>query len=108
MTVYVIADIKVTDDSWVPDYAANVHEIVHKHGGKYLSRSANIKTVEGQELDSTLVALIEFPSMEAVQAFASDPEYAPYAKARQEGSVSRLHVIDDTDVAGTIPYLGKA
>ena len=108
MTVYVIADVKVTDDSWVPDYAANVHEIVHKHGGKYLSRSANIKTVEGQELDSTLVALIEFPSMEAVQAFASDPEYAPYAKARQDGSVSRLHVIDDTDVAGTIPYLGKA
>jgi uncharacterized protein (DUF1330 family) len=108
MTVYVIADIKVTDDSWVPNYAANVHEIVHKHGGKYLSRSANIKTVEGQELDSTLVALIEFPSMDAVQAFASDPEYAPYAKARQAGSVSRLHVIDDTDVAGTIPYLNKA
>jgi uncharacterized protein (DUF1330 family) len=108
MTVYVIADVKVTDDSWVPDYAANVHEIVHKHGVKYLSRSANIKTVEGEELDSTLVALIEFPSMEAVQAFASDPEYAPYAKARQAGSVSRLHVIDDTDVAGTIPYLNKA
>ena len=108
MTVYVIADVKVTDDSWVPNYAANVHEIVHKHGGKYLSRSANIKTIEGEELDSTLVALIEFPSMEAVQAFASDPEYAPYAKARQAGSVSRLHVIDDTDVAGTIPYLGKA
>ena len=108
MTVYVIADVKVTDDSWVPNYAANVHEIVHKHGGKYLSRSANIKTIEGEELDSTLVALIEFPSMEAVQAFASDPEDAPYAKARQAGSVSRLHVIDDTDVAGTIPYLGTA
>ena len=37
MTVYVIADVKVTDDSWVPDYAANVLGIVHKHGGKYLS-----------------------------------------------------------------------
>ena len=108
MTVYVIADIKVTDDSWVADYAANVHEIVHKHGGKYLSRSANINTVEGEGLDTTLVALIQFPSMEAVQAFASDPEYAPYAEARQAGSVSRLHVIDDTDVAGTIPYLAKA
>ena len=108
MTVYVIADIKVTDDSWVADYAANVHEIGHKHGGKYLSRSANINTVEGDGLDTTLVALIQFPSMEAVQAFASDPEYAPYAEARQAGSVSRLHVIDDTDVAGTIPYLTKA
>src|SRR5262250_2002496 len=31
MTVYVIADIKVTDDGWVPAYAASVHDIVHKH-----------------------------------------------------------------------------
>lgn len=107
MTVYLIADVKVTDDSWIPDYAANVHDIVHKHGGKYLSRSANITTVEGEALDTTLIALLQFPSMEAVQAFASDPDYAPYGKARQAGSVSRFHVIDDTDVAGTIPYLPK-
>lgn len=46
--------------------------------------------------------------MEAVQAFASDPDYAPFGQARQTGSVSRLHVLDDVDVAGTIPYLGKA
>ncbi len=107
MAVFVIADVKVTDDRWVPDYAANVHDIVHKHGGKYLSRTANITTVEGEPLNTTLVALLQFPSMDAVQAFASDPEYAPYAKARQAGSVSRLHVLDDTDVAGTIPYLAK-
>jgi uncharacterized protein (DUF1330 family) len=107
MTVYVIADIKVTNDSWVPSYTGNVHNIVHRHGGKYLSRSANVKTVEGQPLDTTVVALLQFPSMEAVQAFASDPDYAPYASARKAGSVSRLHVIDDTDVAGTIPYLPK-
>ena len=44
MTVYVIADIKVTDTGWVPEYAASVHDIVHKHGGKYLARSGNVKT----------------------------------------------------------------
>ena len=44
MTVYVIADIRVTDDGWIPAYAASVHELVHKHGGKYLSRSGNVKT----------------------------------------------------------------
>ena len=108
MAVYVIVDVKITNDSWVPSYAEKVHGIVHRHGGKYLSRSANVKTVEGQPLDTTLIALIQFPSMEAVQAFASDPEYAPHAAARQAGSVSRLHVLDDTDVAGTIPYLPKA
>ena len=107
MTVYLIADVKITNDDWVPDYAANVHDIVHKHGGKYLSRSANITTIEGEGLDTTLIALLQFPSMEAVQAFANDPDYAPYGKARQEGSVSRFHVIDDTDVAGAIPYLPK-
>lgn len=108
MAVFVIADVTVTDDSWIPDYAANVHDIVHKHGGKYLSRSGNIETLEGEALGSTLVALIEFPDKEAVLAFAGDPDYAPYAKARQDGTVSRLHLIDDTDVAGTIPYLSNA
>jgi len=46
MTVYVIADINVTDDSWIPDYASSVHHIVHKHGGS--------------PLDTTLIAILEF------------------------------------------------
>ena len=107
MSIYVIADVKVTNDSWIPEYAANVHPIVHKHGGKYLTRTGNIETVEGEALDTTLVALIEFPSKEAFEAFATDPEYAPYGEARQAGSVSRFHVLDSSDVAGTIPYLDK-
>jgi uncharacterized protein (DUF1330 family) len=108
MSVYVIADIDVTDDGWVPEYAASVHDIVHKHGGRYLTRSGNVKTLEGAPLDTTLIAIIEFPSEEAVQAFASDPEYAPFLAARQAGSNSRLQLLDDTDLAGTIPYLNQA
>ncbi len=105
MTTYVIADIKVTDDSWVPEYAANVHDIVHKHGGKYLTRTNNINTVEGEALDTTLIALIEFPTVAAFEAFARDADYSAYAEARQRGSVSRFHVLDSSDLAGTIPYL---
>ena len=105
MSVFLIADIKVTDDGWVPEYAGNVHKIVEKHGGKYLSRSGNIEMLEGAEKDSTLIAILEFPTREALDSFASDPEYAPYGQARQAGSVSNFHVIDDTDIAGAIPYL---
>ena len=108
MTAYLIADVKVTDDAWIPEYAEKVHDIVHKHGGKYLSRSGNITNIEGEPLDSTLIALLEFPSAEAAQAFINDPDYAPFAKARQDGTVSKFNIIDDTDLAGTIPYLGKA
>lgn len=107
MTVYIIADVEVTDDAWVPEYAQKVHDIVHKHGGKYLSRSGNIEVLEGQPLSNSLIALLEFPDAASAKAFANDPEYAPFGKARQEGSNSRLQLIDDTDAAGTIPYLGK-
>jgi len=57
--------------------------------------------------DTTLIALLQFPSAEAAEAFVTDPEYAPYAAARQGGSDSRFQLIDDTDLAGTIPYLPK-
>lgn len=107
MAVYLIADIKVTDEAWIPDYAANVHDLVHAHGGKYLSRSGNITTIEGEKPDTTVIALLEFPSMEAAQAFVQDPAYAKYSQARQAGSVSKFYVIDNTDAVGTIPYLPK-
>ncbi len=105
MPVYLIAEVKVTDDAWIPEYTANVHNIVQKHGGKYLSRSANVTTIEGEAPDTTIIALLEFPTIEDVHAFAEDPAYADYRAARQAGAVSNFYVIDDSDVAGTIPYL---
>lgn len=97
----------MTDDGWVPAYAASVHELVHKHRGRYLLRSGNVKTLEGKPLETTFIALLQFPSADAVEAFATDPKYAPYAVSRQRGSESRFQLIDDTDLAGTIPYLPK-
>jgi uncharacterized protein (DUF1330 family) len=107
MPVYLIADVKVTDPAWVPGYAGSVHHLVHKHGGKYLARSGQVKTLEGEPLETSLIALMEFPSTQAAEAFTGDPEYAGYAKARQAGSESRFQLIDDSDLAGTIPYLRK-
>ncbi len=105
MAHYLIAQVKVNDDSWIPDYAANVHDIVHRHGGKYLSRSGNISALEGEKISADLVAVIEFPTEDSMHAFISDPEYAPYAKSRQAGTDSLLFGLDATDGAGTIPYL---
>ncbi|MFD2052889.1 DUF1330 domain-containing protein [Mesorhizobium calcicola] len=107
MTTYIIADIKVKDPQWMPSYAASVHDLVHKHGGRYLARSGNVKTLEGKPLDTTLIALMAFPSEAAARAFTSDPVYAPFVSARQDGSDSRFQMIDNTDLAGTIPYLPK-
>jgi len=107
MKAFLIADIKVTDDKWVPEYAASVHDIVHKHGGKYLSRSGNVKTLEGTPPDTSLIAIMAFPSIKDAEAFVADPAYAPYVAARRAGSESRFQLIDATDLAGTITYLNK-
>jgi len=69
MTVYFIAHVKVTDDSWIPAYAEQVHDIVHRHGGKYLSRSANITPIEGAPPDSTVVGILSFPTMADLKGF---------------------------------------
>ena len=39
--LHVIADIKVTNDA--PGHVTNVHNILHKHGGRFLSRCGNSK-----------------------------------------------------------------
>ena len=108
MSHYLIAQVKVNDDSWVPDYAVNVHTLVHRHGGKYLARSGSVTTLEGKESTADLIALIEFPTEQAMQEFMSDPDYAPFAEARKAGTESQLVGIDATDIAGTIPYLKAA
>src|SRR3954471_3495756 len=107
MTAFLIADIKITDDKWVPDYAASVHDLVHRHGGKYLSRSGNVKTVEGAPLETSLIAIMAFPSSKAAESFVTDHDTIRHAAARRNGSESRFQLIDDTDLAGTIPYLAK-
>ena len=107
MSVFLIAEVTVTDDAWIPGYAAKVHDIAARHNGRYLSRSGNIETLEGTATDVSLIALIEFPSRDEALAFANDPEYAPFGQARRAGSVSHFRLIDDTDVAGSIPYLPK-
>jgi uncharacterized protein (DUF1330 family) len=107
MTVYLIAHVRVTDDRWIPAYAEQVHEIVHRHGGRYLARSASITPIEGDPPDSTVIGVLAFPSVAAVQSFVNDPDYASHASARRAGSASQFFVIDDTDVAGTISYLPR-
>ena len=56
MSAYLIAEVDLTDDAWVPGYASVVHDIVAKHGGKYLSRSGNIEILEGEHAPTTLIA----------------------------------------------------
>ena len=73
MSALLIALVKVTKDDWVPGYAAAVHDIAARHGGRYLSRSAKIATVEGDNSDLTAIAVIQFPDTGAAERSCATP-----------------------------------
>jgi|TARA_B110000971_G_C19716106_1_gene366502 uncharacterized protein (DUF1330 family) len=105
MPAYLIGEVTITDEAWISGYAKSVHDIVHRHGGKYLSRSGNITHVEGTPSEASLFALVEFPDTDAAKAFVNDKDYQEFRTSRMKGSISNVHIIDSTDAAGTITYL---
>ena len=104
MTVYVIAEVKVETEEWIPAYASEVWKLVKKHNGKYLSRSGNLTSLEGSK-DLSMIAIVEFDTREDADNFWDDPEYSQYKESRVNGAKNTFTLIDDTDVTGQIPYL---
>jgi len=58
----------------------------------------NVMTPEGKPLDTDLIALLGFPSAEAVMTFATYRECVPCAAARRYFSESWFQLIEDADL----------
>ncbi|MGY5451643.1 DUF1330 domain-containing protein [Agarivorans sp. MS3-6] len=97
MTYYSVLEVSPTHQDWIPDYTGPTKALLAKHGGKYLARTNNHQRLEGQGEGVTLRVIIEWPSKQAALDFMNDPEYAPYLKARVEGSVSHHVLIEGRD-----------
>ena len=48
MKYYSVAEIEITDQSWVPAYVKNVTGLVEQRGGRYLARTSRIEKLEGE------------------------------------------------------------
>lgn len=99
MKYYAIAEINMTDPSWIRDYVANVTPMVERRGGRYLARTPKIEQVEGERAPQGFL-LIEWPSKEAADEFYESEEYRPYRESRQAGSTGELFLIAGEDING--------
>ena len=90
MAAHLLVIVKAHDFSWIEKYNANVPTIVLRHGGEYFKVSEYIKRYEGDGPDPDGIVLFTFPSMEAIDAFISDQDYAPYKAARLAASSGDL------------------
>lgn len=97
MSYYSVLEVTPTNEDWIPDYLGPANELVAKHGGTYLARTATHERLEGQGDNPALRIIIEWPSAEAAKAFMTDPDYVPHLEARTAGSVSHHALIAATD-----------
>jgi uncharacterized protein (DUF1330 family) len=95
MAAYLVADIEVTDPDMYAEYRRTVGESIAAFGGRFLARGGTTVTLEGNWMPKRLV-IVEFPSMERLEAWYDSPEYAPALALRQRASVSSLVMTEGT------------
>jgi uncharacterized protein (DUF1330 family) len=100
MKYYAVAEMDITDPSWIREYVANVTGMVERRGGRYLSRTARIEKMEGERAAPQVIVLIEWPSKEVADEFYASEEYKPYREARGEGARNEFLLVAGEDVNG--------
>lgn len=98
MKYYCVAELDITDQSWVPVYVREVTKLVERYGGRYLARTPKVERLEGAVEAPQIYLIIEWPSREAALAFYESEEYAPYLKSRLEGSAGKLVLVAGEDI----------
>ncbi|HJU22539.1 MAG TPA: DUF1330 domain-containing protein [Casimicrobiaceae bacterium] len=89
MPAYLVADIEVTDPEGYAECRRTVGESIAAFGGRFLARGGKTVTLEGNWSPSRLV-IVEFPSIERLQAWYDSPDYAPALALRKRASVGSL------------------
>lgn len=95
MTAYVIVDIEVHNREKYPEYIAQITPTVFACGGRYLVRGPSIEIVSGTWQPKRLV-IMEFPSMQIAQHWASCEEYAPIHALRNQYASANMIIVADT------------
>jgi uncharacterized protein (DUF1330 family) len=99
MKYYAVAEIEITDPGWVPAYIENTTRLVEQHGGRYLTRTPKIETIEGDHEPPQIYLIIEWPSKKVAETFYASDEYKPYLESRKAGSKGVLFLVAGEDVS---------
>jgi len=97
---YTVAELEVTEPSWVRDYINDVTPMVEARGGRYLARTGQAELYEGERQLPHVMLLIEWPSREAAEEFYESEEYRPYREARRAGSRGVFMLVAGEDSTG--------
>jgi uncharacterized protein (DUF1330 family) len=94
MPEYLIAEHTITDAEKFDEYRVKVGPMIAKHGGKYITKGHVQVEKENAVWTPGRVVIVEFPSMEALNAWYTSDEYRPLIALRQASAKDVLITLD--------------
>lgn len=72
MSGYIIVDVNIKDMEGFMEYASRIPKLIDKHGGRYIVKGAVPKVVRASNEIPQYTVVIEFPSVDAADAFIEE------------------------------------
>lgn len=95
MSALMLISMRVEDEAWMKDYFEAVPELLAEYGAVTLAATRRARRVEGEGVVPDRVALMRFPSSEAIDHFMADERYQPFRSARQAGARTDIIVFEN-------------
>lgn len=83
---YLVFQVHLESEEWIPAYQSAAPAALEQHGGKYLSLTPSPTRLEGEGDSPSFMAIVEFPDQESADAFYSSDAYRPHRDARLAGA----------------------
>ena len=80
--IFITGQSTIKDEAQFQKYRQAVVPFIASFGGRPIARGAKVEVFEGEH-DTRPVVMFEFPSMDAIRAFWSSPDYVPIKKQRE-------------------------
>jgi uncharacterized protein (DUF1330 family) len=93
MSVYVIADVQVTDAAAYEPYRPLAAASIAGFGGRFIVRGGKADLLEGGPAPERIV-VIEFPDAETARRWYDSDEYQSALKIRQSASRARMILVE--------------
>jgi len=86
MPAYYIAEHIITDQAKFEEYRVKVLSMIESYGGRYLTKGGSHKFPEQPHWKPERVVIIEFPSMDRLNAWYNSAEYQPLFALRKQST----------------------
>lgn len=93
MPAYVVVDVERTDLDAAARYTALAGPSVERHGGRYLARGGALRVLE-EDWEPERLVVIEFPSVDAAQAWYDSDDYAEARAVRAFAGTWKMVVVE--------------